>query len=271
MLKHRQPEHHHHRIRTLLIAGAIGCMGLVAVSWYAMRERTPPNPIEQKEFIQSILISAEKNNHTILKQRQHLSALYTRAILHKEPLDYLQTIEFHHLVNTYHIKNADPNDIKTWHELFIRLNIVPNSLIISQAIIESAWGRSRFAIEANNYFGQACFTVDCGAKPDKPGKSDPEKSDAAKSHREVTYFSELDTSVASYMRNLNTNPAYADFREERYRLQQNHHPITGGELVQTLGHYSQEHQVYVKHIHEIIYKFDLAKYDVTDSEPMPVK
>ena len=260
-MKHLRPKqaHPHHRIRTLLIAVAIGCIGIVSISWYAMRQHTPPNPIEQKEFIQSILKSAEKNNQTILKQRAHLNTLYTRAILHKEPLNYLQTIEFHHLVNAYHVKNADPNDIKTWHELFARINIVPNSLIISQAIIESAWGRSRFAIQANNYFGQACFTTDCGAKPDKRDKS----------HREVEYFSGLDTSVESYMRNLNTNPAYADFREERNRLQQDHHPITGSELVGTLGHYSQEHQVYISHIHEIIYKFDLAKYDKTDSESMP--
>jgi Bax protein len=168
-------------------------------------------------------------------------------------------VKFGKKSNAYQIPHANPNDPKTWRELFERINIVPNSLIISQAIIESAWGRSRFAIQANNYFGQACFTEDCGSKPNK-------KDDT---HREVQFFSGLDTSVQSYMRNLNTNPAYADFREVRYNLQQDHHPITGSELVNTLGKYSQEHQVYISHIHQLIYKFDLSKFDKTDSAPMP--
>ena len=261
--KPRRPlEHpHHHRIRTLLIAVAIGCIGIAGVMWYSSWKRQAPNPVEQTQFIQSILVSAEKNNLTILKQRHHLTVLYTQVVLHKKPLDYLQTVEFHHLVNAYQIKNATPEDLKTWRELFARVNVVPNSLIIAQAIIESAWGRSRFAIQENNYFGQACFTADCGAAP--------KKKDGSK--REVEFFSGLDTSVQSYMRNLNTNPAYVDFRGERYRLQQDHHPITGSELVRTLGHYSQQHQVYISHIHQLIYKFDLSKYDKTDSAPMPVK
>jgi Bax protein len=262
-MKPRRPvEHpHHHRIRTLLIAVVIGCIGIAGVMWYSAWKRQPPNPVEQTQFIQSILTSAEKNNQTILKQRHHLRTLYMRVMLHKEPLDYLQTVEFHHLVNAYQIKKADPNKSQTWHELFERINIVPNSLIISQAIIESAWGRSRFAIQANNYFGQACFTADCGAAPTKKDGT----------HREVEFFSGLDSSVQSYIRNINTNPAYADFRAERSRLQQDHHPITGSELVGTLTAYSTEHQIYIGHVHQIIQKFELSKYDKMDSLPMPEK
>ena len=65
---------------------------------------------------------------------------------------------------------------------------IPSELIVAQAIIETGWGTSRFANEANNLFG-----IREGLKEFKT------KCD----------------SVADYIRIINEVPAYAEFREMR--------------------------------------------------------
>jgi len=65
---------------------------------------------------------------------------------------------------------------------------VPSELIVAQAIIETGWGTSRFANEANNLFG-----IREGLKEFKT------KCD----------------SVVDYIRIINEVPAYAEFREMR--------------------------------------------------------
>ena len=65
---------------------------------------------------------------------------------------------------------------------------IPSELIVAQAVIETGWGTSRFANEANNLFG-----IREGLKEFKT------KCD----------------SVADYIRIINEVPAYAEFREMR--------------------------------------------------------
>jgi len=65
---------------------------------------------------------------------------------------------------------------------------IPSELIVAQAIIETGWGTSRFANEANNLFG-----IREGLKEFKT------KCD----------------SVVDYIRIINEVPAYAEFREMR--------------------------------------------------------
>ena len=65
---------------------------------------------------------------------------------------------------------------------------IPKELIVAQAVIETGWGKSRFANEANNLFG-----IQSGLKEFKT------KCD----------------SVADYIRIINEVPAYAEFREMR--------------------------------------------------------
>ena len=65
---------------------------------------------------------------------------------------------------------------------------IPKELVVAQAVIETGWGKSRFANESNNLFG-----IQSGLKEFKT------KCD----------------SVADYIRIINEVPAYAEFREMR--------------------------------------------------------
>ena len=56
-----------------------------------------------------------------------------------------------------------------------RVNVIPVSLALGQAIIESGWGQSRFAIEGNALYGQWTFDQQEGLIPEK---RDPDKTHA---------------------------------------------------------------------------------------------
>ncbi|GAL25529.1 putative Bax protein [Vibrio variabilis] len=63
--------------------------------------------------------------------------------------------------------NLEPTNVDyEWLEsMLTRVDVLPEALVLTQAANESAWGTSRFAKEANNYFGQWCYSKGCGLVP----------------------------------------------------------------------------------------------------------
>jgi len=85
-------------------------------------------------------------------------------------------------------------------------NRIPVGLVVAQAIHESEWGRSRFAVEGNNLMGIRTFDpADDQMKPiDKPNAS-----------WGLRIFETKCESISYYIDLLNNNHHYKDFREER--------------------------------------------------------
>ena len=107
---------------------------------------------------------------------------------------------------------------------------IPVKIVIAQAIHESNWGKSRFAVEANNLLGIRTFdSSEDQLKPlDNPN---------------VTWglriFETKCESVSYYMWLLNNNHHYSQFRKER--LSQYTNDIVHVELlVETLAIYSED-------------------------------
>ena len=146
------------------------------------------------------------------------------------------------LLKTYRI----PKDTKldqAFEILETRVNTIPGSMVIAQAASESAWGTSRFAKQAKNYFGQWCFKEGCGIVPAKRG--------AGATH-EIAKFQSVESSVRAYFKNLNTYKTYRDFRKLRLKATQNSQPLTGLNLVEGLKHYSERGNDYIEDLKSII-------------------
>jgi hypothetical protein len=60
---------------------------------------------------------------------------------------------------------GDLDDDEAVAALVRRIDEIPESLVLAQAVKESGWGRSRFAIAGNANFGQRCFTAGCVTVP----------------------------------------------------------------------------------------------------------
>ncbi len=143
---------------------------------------------------------------------------------------------------------TDDNIDSEWiNELLMRVNVLPESLVLTQAANESAWGTSRFAKEANNFFGQWCFSEGCGVVP---------KQRAAGATHEVAKFDSAQQSIHGYFMNVNSFAAYQNLREIRAQLSQTGADLYGMqtaiELTNGLLSYSERGQDYVNDLQSMI-------------------
>ncbi|MDH5748995.1 MAG: glucosaminidase domain-containing protein [Rhodospirillales bacterium] len=135
--------------------------------------------------------------------------------------------------------------------LLRRIDIIPVSLALAQAAVESGWGTSRFVREGNSFFGERTFNSDDpGIKP----------RDADGSFR-VLGFASISHSVQSYMYNLNTHPAYAALRRAREKSRREHGAPRGGDLVPHLSVYAEDREAYVKSVGRVMAQNRLGEFD----------
>ena len=90
-----------------------------------------------------------------------------------------------------------------------KFQIIPREIIIAQAIIESDYGTSRFAKEANNLFG--IRTYDLSLPHVKP-LNQPESKFGLKKYKDKC------DSVVDYYKVINNGHAFERFREVRYQM-----------------------------------------------------
>ena len=107
---------------------------------------------------------------------------------------------------------------------------VPIEMLVGQAVLESGWGQSRFAKEANNLFGIRVF------KSTAPHllPLGVEKWQGWG----VRVFKTKCDSVREYIRLLNEHPAYEDFRTLRAQMQATNQPLDSVKLIKTLKAFS---------------------------------
>ncbi len=201
---------------------------------------------ERKQlFLQTVLPLVLHVNETILGQRQRALALY-EAKQAGVRLSKPERVWLADLHDYYRVAAGDSV------ELFRRLDAVPPSLALAQAVEESGWGTSRFAQEGNAIFGQWVLASQHGLVP--------AQRDAGARHS-VRRFGELAGSVRAYIRNLNTHRAYRDFRTKRVVLRRRPMPLNGYILADTLQHYSERGDAYVATLRSLIRSNKLRNFD----------
>ena len=136
--------------------------------------------------------------------------------------------------------------------LLEKIDIIPPSLVLSQAALESNWGRSRFAKFYHNYFGLWCFERGCGVIPKKRDKGDT---------HEVAKFSSPEKAIDFYFLSLNRNKSYEILRKIRQDKRSKGQSITGLSLSEGLTNYAEIGYEYVERIRRVITSNELSKYD----------
>jgi Bax protein len=195
---------------------------------------------ERKElFIKIVLPLILQENEKIEEDRKKLFKVLAKKSNTKEEKNWLKW-----KFKEYKIKNRDISELK------IRMDIVPVSLAIAQAAIESGWGTSRFALEGNALFGQWTWS-DKGLKP----------LDNVDGDHKVMHFKILMASIKAYKKNLNTHSGYIEFREARANLRNRNEKVTGLKLTQYLDKYSATGMEYTKKIELTIKKNSLSDFE----------
>ena len=200
---------------------------------------------QKRAFINIMLPLIQNENRKILVLRRKILKIFADPfyMLNIKDLLFLAKV-----ARKYKIKNITDKE-----EFLKKIDIIPPSLALAQAAIESAWGKSRFARLANNIYGHWEYS-DKGLKP----KS---KYDFVNVTYSIKIFPSIEDSIKAYMLNLNRNRAYRLFRKKRYDFRKKGKIFTGIEAAKTLKNYSQLKEEYVKRLITLIKSNDLLKYD----------
>ena len=195
------------------------------------------------QFRQYLIVFVDAENQRIRAQRDAVLAIQRN--LHTGvagPDDRRQLAD---LATEYDVAVGEP--LATAAALLRRVDVLPADLVLAQGAIESGWGRSRFAVDANNFFGMRCFSAGCGLVP---SQREPDAS------YEVRRFASPQASVAAYMHTLNTYPGYAELRHRRAALREAGKTVAGLDLAEALAAYSTRREDYVAQVKTMLLQFN---------------
>lgn len=190
-------------------------------------------------------------NDAILADRARLDKIRAKLEPGEEP-GWRDRRWVHRQLEAYDFDPVEKITGETLRQLAQRMDIVPVSMVLAQAAVESAWGTSRFAREGNNLFGMRTYEPGTGIVP---------KRRPAGATWEVAAYDSVTVGIAAYVHNLNTHDPYLGLRRTRAGLRSRDQTITGPALVDGLRSYSEQGYEYVAKIRSMMRSNDLTRYD----------
>jgi Bax protein len=149
--------------------------------------------------------------------------------------------------SSFYVETKSRYKAKDIDDLIVRIGTMPNSIVLSQAAVESGWGQSRFFLEGNNLFGIWSFNSDeprIAAGLTRKGKTIYIRS-----------YTDLSQSIIHYFEILGSANAYRSLRKARLDTTD---PF---ELLPHLKYFSERRNSYTDQLKEIIIRNNLFQYD----------
>ena len=202
-------------------------------------------------FIQNMLPLILKANENIRVKR-----VMAMRLIEEKQNGNLSEQQYQWLQQFYSRYRVDIGDDE---ELLKRIDVIPVSLALAQAAIESAWGTSRFARQGNALFGQWTWSQTAPSIV-------PEGRDEGETYAIKAFKNPLQA-VEAYMLNLNRHWAYEDLRDARAVLRQGNQKITSEPLIEGLVAYSEKGRDYLDIMNAVIQQNNLKRFDDAKLEP----
>ena len=179
----------------------------------------------KKAFIQSLLPMILHINEKIMEKREKLLRLEKKTSLTSPEKQWLKELAVQYKVKTSSLR-----------ELKKRVDIVPPSLFLAQAIMETGWGTSSAARFKKSLFG---VTLKSGVKS----------------------YETLQESIDAYIHNLNYNSAYQGMRDLRFQMRVTKKELCSHKLIGKLLKYCERRMWYVHKVRKTISKNNLKQFD----------
>jgi uncharacterized FlgJ-related protein len=180
----------------------------------------------KKQFFRNLLFCIAQENSRISRARFYVKFLIYKQE-HHMPLSAIEKKYLRLLYQRYNVFSSK--------SLLERMDVIPASLALAQAIIESGWGKSPHAVKRNAFFGMI-----------KNGR--------------CLSFDTPQHCVTAYIHNLNKHKAYKKLWHIRACLRRLKQVPQGVSLIPGLGAYCPS-ETYLKKIKYIIEKYQLYKLD----------
>lgn len=204
-------------------------------------------PVARKKaiFLCSLLPLVAFHNALLAARRDRLEALQQGLADRSEEREqrFLQAMARHYELDQ--CRGGLPGLADTLRVLLERVDEIPPPIILAQAAIESGWGASPFCRQTNNLFGQYAWRTPAAGRI-------PEHYLAA--------FANIGESLGSYLHNLNTHPAYEQFRRLRRHLREREGGLESLALAASLENYSARGREYVGNLLSLIYQNRLTRF-----------
>lgn len=205
---------------------------------------------KKETFFLYLMPAIERENQRMSLAQQQLKTM-SELVQTQKPLNAEQQRSLKLWSGDYRIDTELPTTTQIG-QLLERMDAIPASMVLAQGAMESAWGTSRFARQANNYFGQWCFSKGCGIVPSQ--------RNSGASH-EVATFRDAHAAVAAYFKNINRHPAYQRVRDERLALRQSGKPLDSLAMVRGLDKYSARGHAYIEELQSMIRYNKIKRFD----------
>ena len=220
------------RLCRLSSAALLGALLASEVEFSDDFHALPLGETRKAEFVALLLPLLEKENRAILDDRQVVLDFFDDFLWNLH--DRLHSADFQKIValaRAYKIGQLFCRD-----EYLLRIDIVPVSLALAQAALESGWGSSPYSRKYNNLFGE--YTTLASVPSRK----------IAGSRKRIRVFESIADAVRAYMWNLNTHYAYSEFRKERLLAHSKGEGYTGIEALEFLLAYSEVREQYARRV-----------------------
>ena len=206
---------------------------------------------KKRKFFAFIKPAVTAENKKILAKRVEVERLIEQLTL-EQPFSLEDEALVAKLITQYKVSKKF-SLLKQLYELQLKVDVIPQALVLVQAANESAWGTSRFARIGLNFFGVWCYSEGCGMVPSSRNSG---------ADHEVAAYSSVKQGVERYLHNINTHRAYNVFRLIRGQLRDQNQPLAPEILATGLTAYSERGADYVLELTEMIRHnrpyFDLA-------------
>ncbi len=209
---------------------------LVVAAIPADLDRLPAPETRKDVFLRLMLPLVLIADEQVAAERRRLEGLVALKRQGK-PLEASQTAWLEGLAVRYEV----PPGPRQLAELLKRVDVVPPSLALAQAALETGWGTSHLARRGNNLFGQ---NLEDGGEVVGQAR-----------------FGTLLDAVRSYVHNLDTHRAYRAFRRARAQARGQGGRPEGLALARTLTAYSELGRDYVDDVRAVIRANALDRFD----------
>lgn len=193
----------------------------------------PATAEERRAFVSKMIPIIAKVNADIGKERKVIRGMIAKG----QKMSTEERAVLDGLMQRYRVQGKDYNMLLT------HVAPVPPSLILAQAAVESGWGKSRLAQAGNALFGQKT--------------TGPRSVDAIEDGTRYAAFDHPQQAVMSYVKNLNSHPAYREFREARAKGVKD-----AGALAVFLQRYSTKGKDYVDMVRQIMKQPEIRAADI---------
>lgn len=204
-----------------------------------------------KNFQDVFLPIVNDVNKTIKNERaQLLTILNPRHTITRDDKIFVELLAESYNINLQKSNGSNKTIQETARELLYRVDIIPESLVIAQAALESGWATSELSRQGLNFFGQR-------ATPRHSVWQRIKHTDGF----DYRQFGNIEHGIRSYIRNLNTNKLYDDFRTARAALHKQKNITSDGvaeELSKYLHAYSSSPE-YSNELKKIMYMLRTVK------------